>query len=302
MANLNCSACEDLRTDAPNFVLNGIGNTEASSLMNNTGFNPSSGNDDCTDLHNANDCLVGNMEAEVDAYEVCDWKTFMKKFIPNVWQTLKAIIYSICGLWDRTDSLCELMSATISPPTQIYGTLPHATETTVEPSSANRCGSIYVKNGTPMLTPISASEINPPSLHRQNVGLWYANQTITACDGTTSIMYEWIAPHFFRYYINENATNGDILWYCDKETAQSVMGISDYLWYRFTESSWYWYTVPLTDSIYKLAVIEVTIDPDRMGENYITIVYHGIIAGGSLTDYSQLGQLSNGEKLYTHEV
>lgn len=101
MANVNCNACEEIRQDSPNLIVNGLGDTECTSLKNNTGLNPSSGNDDCEDLNNLNDCLVGNMEAEVDAYDVCDWKPFMKKFIPNVWTTIKAVICALCGLWDN---------------------------------------------------------------------------------------------------------------------------------------------------------------------------------------------------------
>lgn len=113
MANFSCSACEDLRDTSANFVVNGITDTECTSLQNNTGLNPSSGHDDCTDLNNINDCLVGNMAEEVEAYDVCDWKTFMKKFIPNVWTTLKAIICAICGLWQiaqRIDCIVEYMT------------------------------------------------------------------------------------------------------------------------------------------------------------------------------------------------
>ncbi len=99
MANYSCSACEDLRETSPNFVVNGITDTECASLGNDTGLSPSSGNNDCTDLNNINDCLVGNMAEEVEAYDVCDWKEFMKKFIPNVWTTIKAVICAICGIW-----------------------------------------------------------------------------------------------------------------------------------------------------------------------------------------------------------
>lgn len=99
MANTNCEACEEIRQTDPNLIVNGFTDTECASLQNNTGLSPSGGNDDCTDLNNLNDCLVGNMETEVEAYDVCDWKTFMKKFIPNVWTTLKGIICAICGLW-----------------------------------------------------------------------------------------------------------------------------------------------------------------------------------------------------------
>lgn len=103
MANMNCEACESIRQIDPSLIVNGIGDTECASLKNNTGLTPSSGHEDEEDLHNLNDCLVGNMATEVDAYDVCDWKTFMKKFIPNVWTTLKAIICAIGGLWTKVD-------------------------------------------------------------------------------------------------------------------------------------------------------------------------------------------------------
>lgn len=99
----NCAACTDLQESSPDFMQNGVSKTVYNSLINDTGFNPSSGHNDCTDLNDANDCLVGNMEEEVDAYEVCDWKTFMRKFIYNLWTVLKAIIAAICGLWTRVN-------------------------------------------------------------------------------------------------------------------------------------------------------------------------------------------------------
>lgn len=105
MAGINCNACEDIRQNAPDFVVNGITDDICTSLANDTGLNPSSGHDDSTDLHNLNDCLIGNMETEIDAYEVCDWKEFMKDFISNVWTTLKGIICSIGGLWTSVHQL-----------------------------------------------------------------------------------------------------------------------------------------------------------------------------------------------------
>lgn len=108
MANQNCSACEDLRQTDPNLIVNGFTDTECTSLKNDTGLVASSGHNDCTDLNNLNDCLVGNMETELDAYDVCDWKEFMKKFIPNVWTTLKGIICAICGIWTNVHNLWKL--------------------------------------------------------------------------------------------------------------------------------------------------------------------------------------------------
>lgn len=105
MANYDCSACETLRTENPNFIVNGMTETECTNLKNDLGLSGDS--DDCTDLNLLNDCLVGNMAEEVDAYDVCDWKPFMKKFIPNLWTVKKAIICAICGIWDNIHEIWE---------------------------------------------------------------------------------------------------------------------------------------------------------------------------------------------------
>lgn len=117
MANTNCSACDDIRKTDPNLLINGFTDTECASLKNNTGLVPSSGHNDCTDLNNLNDCLVGNMKEEIDAYNNCDWKEFMKKFIPNVWTTLKGIICAICGLWTNVACLNKKVDLITFAPT-----------------------------------------------------------------------------------------------------------------------------------------------------------------------------------------
>ncbi len=105
MANRNCEACEDLRQDAPELIVNGFDSTMCASLKNDTGLKPSAGHNDCTDLDKMNDCFVGNMADEIEDYDVCDWKTFMQRFIPNLWTTLKAMICAICGIWSNIHSL-----------------------------------------------------------------------------------------------------------------------------------------------------------------------------------------------------
>lgn len=97
----NCSACDELRQSAPNFVINGLGDDECTSLKNNTGLDPSSGHKDCKDLNNMNDCLIASMENEVPSYQICDWKSFMKDFIPNLWTMIKGLICAICGIWTK---------------------------------------------------------------------------------------------------------------------------------------------------------------------------------------------------------
>lgn len=105
MANYSCNSCDDLRNTSSSFVVNGVTSAICTSLKNDTGLNPSSGHNDCTDLDDVNDCLVGNMAEEVEAYDVCDWKSYMKKFVPNVWTTLKSIICAICGIWTNIHNI-----------------------------------------------------------------------------------------------------------------------------------------------------------------------------------------------------
>ena len=99
MAELNCSACEDIRELDPNFVVNGFGDDECTSLKNDTGLAAASGHDDFTDLNLMNDCLVGVPGAEIDKFDVCDWKAYMKKLVPNLWTMIKGIICAIGGIW-----------------------------------------------------------------------------------------------------------------------------------------------------------------------------------------------------------
>lgn len=105
MANVNCEACTEIRELDPNLVANGWSNTECTSFKNDTGLDPSNGHNDCTDLELMNDCLIGNLDVEVDKYEVCDWKEFMHKFLPNLWTMLSAIKCALCGIWTNIHNL-----------------------------------------------------------------------------------------------------------------------------------------------------------------------------------------------------
>lgn len=105
MANVNCEACEALKQEVPELVANGFDDTMCASLQNDTGLKPSVGHNDCTDLENLNDCLIGNMAEELEDYDTCDWKEFMRNFIPNLWTNLKAIGCAICGIWTNIHNL-----------------------------------------------------------------------------------------------------------------------------------------------------------------------------------------------------
>lgn len=110
MANYDCGACEDLRQKDPNLLINGFGDDECESLAKDKGL---TGGDTCEDLHDLNDCLVGNMSREVNAYDTCDWKKFMRRFIPNVWTVLKGIICTLCGINCRVNYLANGASFSI---------------------------------------------------------------------------------------------------------------------------------------------------------------------------------------------
>lgn len=104
MAN-NCAACEDLKTLDPNLLVNGIDDSECTSLKNDTGLVASNGHNDCTDLEDMNDCLIKNMTTEINAYNTCSWKDYAKAVITNIWMMFKAIICSICGIWTNIHNL-----------------------------------------------------------------------------------------------------------------------------------------------------------------------------------------------------
>lgn len=108
-SNVDCSACTELKENAAEFVQNGVTTTVCNSLKNDTGLNPklTTLHTDCEDLDTATDCMIGMMEKEIDSYDICDWKDFMKKFINNLTQILKAIICAICGIWTNIHDLWD---------------------------------------------------------------------------------------------------------------------------------------------------------------------------------------------------
>lgn len=105
MSEKSCSACNDLREYAPEFVVNGVTDNVAANLEDNNGLSAAAGHTDCEDLLDVNDCLIGNMIDELDGYEVCDWKDYMSAFLGNLYETIKAMVYSQCGQWCAINGL-----------------------------------------------------------------------------------------------------------------------------------------------------------------------------------------------------
>lgn len=97
-----CEACYDLEEGASNFIENGVTTSIANRLKDDKGFSSTNSVDtDCEALNLANDCLVGGMEDELENYDICDIKVWLKKSWSNLHSVLKAMIMAICGLWEK---------------------------------------------------------------------------------------------------------------------------------------------------------------------------------------------------------
>lgn len=300
--NYNCESCETLRQDAPSLICNGLDEDMCLSLQNDTGLSPSSGNTDCEDLNNLNDCLIGNQEQEVELYSTCDWKDFMKQFIPNLWTTLKAIICSICGIWthihdieDRAEDMCKLINQTASPTLTSYGILPLANANEV----SHRCGTAT----SHVLKRPDDGTLNPYTKHSQNIGIAYASLTIRSCTSDRQEMLEWIAPSHYLYYLVTGAQSGDLLWKITKSEAQSVIGMSDHLWRVFTESSWTWFSSALSHSRQK-AWIKIGVGIHGLTDNEMGVFFMGCDApNNAISANDEINSFNNAEaRMYKHTV
>lgn len=118
MSKINCESCDNLRNHAPEFVQNGVTDNICTSLQNNTGLNPSLSvlHENAEDLHDVNDCTIGRMTQEIDAYDVCDWKEFMKKLVPNIYEHNKAQNCSDKGQWDNIERIWCWLNNMVSTP------------------------------------------------------------------------------------------------------------------------------------------------------------------------------------------
>ena len=300
----NCQACNDLQEKSSNFVLNGVTDTICTSLKNNTGFNPSSGHKDCVDLEDANDCLIGNLENEINAYDVCDWKEFMRMFLGNIYNVLKAIICAICGLWTRTeaneqriDDVCELVNAAIAPPTKQYGQMLE----TYGREHPDRVGGVIVtKSGTKLMEEGTAAE-GSVAWDATGVGLAYAQIKVKKCGSNTCEMHEWIAPYFHNIKFTDGMRKGDVLWYVSK-AKWDEWGFSQHLWDLYVQSSWTFEGIPLGSDRY--ARINLSVDPDFYNGTVIRLKY----LSSSYPDDSDapagkaISSATNAYRHYVHKV
>ena len=114
MSSQSCTACNDLREYAPDFVLNGVNDDTCCHLYKNEGLSGADDHTNFDDLHDVNDCLIGNMQDELDAFDVCEWKDYMNELVGNMYETLKAMICSQCGI------LAKLSLLTFTPEVKAF--------------------------------------------------------------------------------------------------------------------------------------------------------------------------------------
>ena len=102
---MDCKACEYLRKDAAEFSQNGVTTNVCNSLKNDTGLNPNNGHNNCTDMDIATQCFIGNMADELERYDTCDLKKFLRLFITNLFHIINATNCSLCGVWINIHNL-----------------------------------------------------------------------------------------------------------------------------------------------------------------------------------------------------
>lgn len=246
MKEINCEVCEDLASYAIDLVSNGeVTEKVCTSLANDTGLNPDLTilHTDCEDLEDMNDCLIGRPEQDLEKYDNCEWRKFMKKFIANLHTFNKAVLCAICGIWtnihnlwsglseangriddleDRVDDLCQLLNQQINQNMDVYGTLPG---TGFDGADARKGGEINTIDGSPAL-------IIGQHGSWDGVGFYYKKSVYLSCDGTSKT-YEWFQPYLRNYQYNTQVSFNDCIWKC------SVTQLREWGW---TESLITWLT------------------------------------------------------------
>lgn len=109
-----CSACAELNEIVPELECTGITDKMCNSLQKDTGLNPDLSvlHDNCEDLNNLLDCLLGTHQAIIDAVDDCNWKEYVNILIDRLYTIQKAMICSECGqwikIWEHEDSINKL--------------------------------------------------------------------------------------------------------------------------------------------------------------------------------------------------
>lgn len=101
-----CKACEDLQAYAPEFVIKGVTDTMCANLESNQGL-MNKGRKNCTDIHNAIDCLIGGMAEKAQAYDPCKPNQPIEDLAKNVMHVMDMLACSDCGQWEQIELIWE---------------------------------------------------------------------------------------------------------------------------------------------------------------------------------------------------
>lgn len=303
----SCSACEELRQEVPELICNGFDDEMCSSLSNDSGLSPTSGHNDCTDLNNLNDCLVGNEEKEVDLYEVCDWKTFMKQFIGNLWVFNKSVICAICGIWanihnlwnkiaeilqqiadiiSNISALCDLINQAIAPSAPVYGIFPRTPDASQQ---ARTCGFIPTNNGRPAL--IDAGRSTAGGSHHgeyyTGVGIYWGTVNALNCSTHTPYQRNFWKPYVWGMELNKDVSRGDALWVISKAQLQQMTTWSDALWQAYTDESWTWSEdrIVTGSDRGKNVWLKLHVGDAGYSNDYLVLTYDGTSYPNAVPDY-----------------
>lgn len=101
-----CKTCEDLQQHSPDFVANGVTDEMCANLEANQGL-MNKGRNNCTDLHNANDCLIGGIAEKATSYNPCDPNKMIEDLAKNTMHVIDMLICSDCGQWNEIKKIWD---------------------------------------------------------------------------------------------------------------------------------------------------------------------------------------------------
>lgn len=101
-----CKTCKDLQQYSPDFVANGVTDEMCSNLESSTGL-MNKGRENCTDLHNANDCLIGGIAEKATSYNPCDPNKMIEDLAKNTMHVIDMLICSDCGQWNEIKKIWD---------------------------------------------------------------------------------------------------------------------------------------------------------------------------------------------------
>lgn len=218
MSDINCNACNELKSTSPNFVQKGIGDTECTSLAADTGLNPSLSpkHNDVEDLHDMNDCLIGAVPNTLESYEICDWQDFMSEFIANLYTMYKGIICALGGIWNYIHNLLSRVASLETRMTNVEGRV-SALETWKAAIDAWKSGIDSWKTSISNTVNNHGNAINYQASQISNINN-KIDEIIAAMGGSTNTI-----PVFKRYRYTVPAANFNPVWRVDLSGAERML-------------------------------------------------------------------------------